>query len=657
MLDLWGLKMKELSKRLSSKQSCKLTCKKVLDTIDSPSDLSNLDNESLNRLATELRDEIVKVVSLNGGHLASSLGSVEITIALHRVFGNLQDKIVWDVGHQAYAHKLLTGRKGRFSTIRQLGGLSGFPSRSESRYDAFGTGHAGTSISAALGMAVVRDLNKQTYNVVAVIGDGSIGAGMSFEAINHAGQIGKKIIIVLNDNGMSISPSVGAIAKILNQVRTDARYESAKKTARKAIIHIPFGDKAWILSKRLKSGMESVIVPNAFWNQLGFTYLGPINGHNIKEMEAAFTRARDSEIGPTIVHVLTDKGKGHPAAENDAVKYHGISPLGVPKPRNVSYSQIFGQSVSQLMRENQKIVAISAAMIEGTGLSQTALEFPGRVFDVGICEQHAVTFAAGLASSGMIPIVAIYSTFLQRAYDQIIHDVCIQNLPVIFAIDRAGIVGEDGVTHQGPFDISFLRCLPNMAIGSPCNENELGQLLYSAIGYNQPFALRYPRGSGLGIELDPTWHEIAVGKGEIVKQGNDITLLAIGPIVNSAIDAATMLAKEGLDCAVVNARFAKPLDSELILNQAARTGNLLTIEENALCCGFGSSVLELLSLHPECNVKVKTCGLPDHFIEHGPVDQLRSMLRLDAEGIASSVVTLFPELCTQISLNKLEEKL
>ena len=630
---------------------------RLIDKIDSPADLKKLDIDDLNRLAGELREEIVKVISLNGGHLASSLGSVDVTIALLRTFGFPQDKIIWDVGHQSYAHKLLTGRRDRFPTIRQFGGLSGFPSRSESCYDAFGTGHAGTSISAALGMVVARDLNNQSYNVVAVIGDGSIGAGMSFEAMNHAGQMGKKIIVVLNDNGMSISPSVGAIAKILNQIRTDARYESAKKTARKALIHLPFGDKAWTLSKRLKSSMESVIVPNAFWNELGFTYLGPIDGHSIKEMEAAFMRARDSENGPTIIHVMTDKGKGFPEAENNSVKYHGVSPLGETKPHAVSYSQAFGQAVSRLMRDNEKIVAISAAMIEGTGLSQTASEFPDRVFDVGICEQHAVTFAAGLASLGMVPIVAIYSTFLQRAYDQIVHDVCIQNLPVIFAVDRAGIVGEDGATHQGPFDISFLRCLPNMTIVSPYNENELGHLLYSAIGYNQPVAVRYPRGSGLGVELDPMWHTVPIGKGEIFRQGNDITLLAIGPVVNSAMDAATILRKEGLDCAVINARFAKPLDSELILQQAEKTGNLLTIEENTTCGGFGSSILELFSLNPELKVKVKTLGLPDHFIEHGSSEQLRSMLHVDAEGIANSVVTLFPELCAQVSLKKLEEKL
>ncbi len=569
--------LKSKAKKSTGKES---TGNRIIDIINSPSDLKQLDAGKLNRLAAEIREEIVKVISLNGGHLASSLGAVELTIALHRVFRSPQDKTIWDVGHQAYAHKLLTGRRDSFSTIRQFGGLSGFPLRSESPYDVFGAGHAGTSISAALGMVIARDLKKENYNVIAVIGDGSLGTGMAFEAINHAGHIGKKLIVILNDNGMSISPSVGAMAKILNQVRTDSRYARVKKTAKKAIIHLPFGDKAWMLSKRLKSGMESVIVPNAFWNQLGFTYLGPVDGHNIKEMETAFLRARDSETGPTLIHVLTDKGKGYPEAENNAVKYHGISPSNGIKNHALSYSQAFGQTVSRLMRENKKVVAISAAMLEGTGLSQTAIEFPERVFDVGICEQHAVTLAAGLATQGMIPIVAIYSTFLQRAYDQIVHDVCLQNLPVVFAIDRAGIVGEDGATHHGPFDISYLGCLPNIIIASPSNEDELCHILFSAISYGRPVAVRYPRGSGLGIELKSDWQEIPIGKGEIVRHGTDITLVAVGPVVNSAVEAAIMLGREGLDCAVVNARFAKPLDTELILQQAEKTHNLLTIEEN-----------------------------------------------------------------------------
>ncbi len=627
----------------------------VIDKINNPYDLKNLNPDDLDRLAREIREEIVKVVSLNGGHMASSLGAVELTIALHRTFNNPLDKIIWDVGHQAYAHKLLTGRRTSFSTIRQFGGLSGFPVRSESPFDAFGTGHAGTSISAALGMTTARDLKKEHYDVIAVIGDGSLGTGLAFEAINHAGHLGKKLIIILNDNGMSISPSIGAIAKILNQIRINSRYNRAKKTARKAIIHLPFGNRFWMFSKRVKSSLEGVIVPNAFWNQLGFTYLGPVDGHNIKEMEVAFIRARDVETGPVMVHVLTDKGKGYPDAEDNAVKYHGISPCNDHKNHALTYSQVFGQSVSQLMRENEKVVAISAAMMDGTGLSKTAKEFPNRVFDVGICEQHAVTMAAGLATQGMIPIVAIYSSFIQRAFDQIVHDVCIQNLPVVFAIDRAGIVGEDGATHQGPFDLSFLSCIPNIIVASPSNENELRDMIYSAISYKQPVAIRYPRGNGTIAELRTDSREIMVGTGTLLREGNDITLLAIGPIVNSALEAARILTNEGIDCAVVNARFAKPLDKELIIRQAEKTFNVLTIEENTTCGGFGSSVMGFLSEYPSTNVKIRTIGLPDQFIEHGSQEKLRSKYNIDAEGIVGKVLTLFPELTATIPIKKSEK--
>jgi 1-deoxy-D-xylulose-5-phosphate synthase len=541
----------------------------ILDKINSPSDLKGLSCEELKQLANDIREELVKVISINGGHLASSLGTVELTIALHRIFNTPDDKIIWDVGHQSYAHKLLTGRRDRFSTIRQYGGLSGFPLRSESPHDAFGTGHAGTSISAALGIALARDLNKEHFNVVAVIGDGSLSAGMAFEAINHAGHLGTKLIIVLNDNGVSISPSVGALSKLLNKVRTDTKYEGAKRRAKKAIIHLPFGQKFWMLSKRMKSGMESVILPNAFWNQLGFTYLGPVDGHNIREMESSLIRARDMESGPTVIHVMTKKGKGNSDAEEDVVKYHGISPSNGEKSHAPSYSQVFGLTVSRLMKDNNRLVVISAAMLDGTGLAHVALKFPGRVFDVGICEQHAVTLAAGLATQGLIPIVAIYSTFLQRSYDQIIHDVCTQNLPVVFAIDRAGIVGEDGKTHHGPFDISYLRCIPDMIIASPANEDELQHLLFSATHYGQPVAIRYPRGSGEGIELSKEFKMISPGKAEIVRQGKDITILAIGTTVYRALEAAELLSKEGVDCTVVNSRFAKPLEKTLFAEDLA----------------------------------------------------------------------------------------
>jgi 1-deoxy-D-xylulose-5-phosphate synthase len=624
----------------------------ILDKIDSPSDLKVLSCEQLKLLAGEIREELVKVISVNGGHLASSLGTVELTIALHRIFNSPVDKIIWDVGHQSYAHKLLTGRKDRFSTIRQYGGLSGFPLRSESPHDAFGTGHAGTSISAALGMALARDLNKEHFNVVAVIGDGSLSAGMAFEAINHAGHLGTKLIIILNDNGVSISPSVGALSKLLNKVRTDTKYEGAKRKAKWAITRLPFGQKVWMLTKRMKSGMESVILPNAFWNQLGFTYLGPVNGHNIREMESSLLRARDMETGPTVIHVMTKKGKGNSDAEEDVVKYHGISPSNGTKSHAPSYSQVFGQTISRLMKDDKRLVVISAAMLDGTGLPHVAAEFPGRVFDVGICEQHAVTLAAGLATQGLVPIVAIYSTFLQRSYDQIIHDVCTQNLPVIFAIDRAGIVGEDGKTHNGPFDISYLRCIPGMIIAAPADEDELQHLLYSATQYGQPAAIRYPRGGGEGIGLSKEFRMIPPGKGEIVRQGKDITILAIGTTVYRALEAAALLSNEDVDCTVINARFAKPLDTGLILSQIEKNRNILTVEENTICGGFGSAVSQLLQEANISNVEIKNLGLPDHFIEHGAPELLKSMYDIDAAGISKYVKTAFPELFSRYPLKE-----
>jgi len=621
----------------------------ILDKIDCPAHLKGLPHADLEKLASEIRERLIQTVSLNGGHLASSLGVVELTIALHRVFTSPEDKILWDVGHQCYAHKLLTGRRDKFATLRQYGGLSGFTVRTESPHDPFGAGHAGTSISAALGMALARDLNNSNYRVVAVIGDGSLGTGMALEAVNHAGHLGTKLIVVLNDNGMSISPSVGAVSKLLNRVRFDPRYEFAKKEARKNVTRLPFGELAWALSKRIKSRFESVLLPNAFWEQLGFTYLGPVDGHNIKELETALTRARDFELKPTLVHVLTKKGKGYAAAEANATKFHGVPP-NVSKNNNApSYSQVFGRTVLRLMQENEKVVAITAAMLDGTGLAQVAAEFPGRVFDVGICEQHAVTLAAGLAAQGVIPIVAIYSTFLQRAYDQIIHDVCIQNLPVAFALDRAGIVGDDGKTHQGAFDISYLRAIPNMAIAAPKDEDEFQHLLYTAINAGQPVAVRYPRGNGEGAPLKPDFQLLPIGKGEILREGQDLAILAIGSTVYPALAAAEELAKEGIHCAVANVRFAKPLDSELITDLAGSTKRLLTVEENALAGGFGSAVLELLGEAKLEGVKVECLGLPDRFIEHGTQELFRAMFNLDSEGIAKCVRAAFPELVGEAS--------
>lgn len=627
---------------------------KVLNRIDSPADLKGLKQWELEQLAAEIRELLIQTVSLNGGHLASSLGVVELTIALHRVFNSPEDKIVWDVGHQSYAHKLLTGRKEHFATLRQYEGLSGFPVRTESPHDAFGTGHAGTSISAALGMALARNLEKLSHEVVAVIGDGSIVSGMALEALNHAGHLGTKLIVVLNDNGMAISPSVGALSRLLNQVRFDPRYEFAKKEARKRITRLPFGESAWALSKHLKSQFERAIIPSAFWEELGFIYLGPVDGHNTKELEAALNRARDFESKPTLVHVITRKGKGYDDAEVNATKFHGVPPNNTRSRNALPYSQVFALTAQRLMKENEKVVAITAAMLDGTGLAPLAAEFPDRIFDVGICEQHAVTLAAGLATQGYIPIVAIYSTFLQRAYDQIIHDVCIQNLPVVFAIDRAGIVGDDGKTHQGSFDISYLRSIPNMIVASPRDEDEFQHLLFTATTAGQPMAVRYPRGCGGGVPLKPELRQLPIGKGEAVREGQDLAILAIGPAVCAAVAAAERLADEGISCAVINARFAKPLDAELVLETASRTGRLITVEENALAGGFGSAVLEVLSGAGVTRVRVECLGLPDRFIEHGTQELFRSMFTIDAEGIARRIRQSFPELLVEASSKQRE---
>ncbi len=619
----------------------------ILDTIDSPAELRGLTYGQLEQLSAEIREELVKRVSASGGHLASNLGVVELTIALHRVFDSPTDKIVWDVGHQSYVHKLLTGRRQAFPSIRQHGGLSGFTDRAESLHDPFGAGHASTSVSAALGMALARDLAGQGHHVVAVTGDGALTGGMAIEALNHWGQVGTRLIVILNDNGMAISPSVGAFSRLLNRVRLDTRYERAKRRARRTVTILPLGELAWAFSKRLKGRMKRALVPGAIWEELGFTYVGPVDGHNIRKLEAALVRARDYETGPTLVHVLTQKGKGHAPAEADAIKFHGIAPSNGLPSNGPSYSQVFGDTVLRLMRENDKVVAITAAMLDGTGLAKAGREFPGRVFDVGICEQHAVTMAGGLATQGFVPIVAIYSTFLQRAYDQIIHDICIQNLPVVFAIDRAGIVGDDGKTHQGTFDISYLCAIPNMVVAAPKDEDELQHLLFTAIAAGRPMAIRYPRGNGPGKPLSAEMRRILPGKGELLRQGRDLAILAIGSTVYPALDAAARLARDGVECAVVNARFAKPLDSELILRLASQTKRLVTVEENALAGGFGSAVSQLVQASGLADVRVDGIGLPDSFVDHGPQELFRAMFDLDADGIARRVKTAFPELSAQ----------
>jgi len=617
---------------------------RILDKIDNPADLKGLARQELKQLASEIREELVAIVSANGGHLASNLGVVELTLALHRVFDSPRDKIIWDVGHQAYTHKLLTGRRLRFASLRQYGGLSGYTSRDESEHDPFGAGHASTSVSAALGMAIARDLSGDDYHVIAVIGDGAITGGMALEALNQVGHLGSRLIVVLNDNGMSISPTVGALARLLSKVRFDRRYYQAKEKSRRLLTALPFGNRLWRASQQVESGVKGLVMPTTLWEELGFAYMGPIDGHDIRELESAFKQAQDYHLGPTFVHVLTTKGRGHLPAEEDATYFHGVPAKRASTKVIPTYSEVFAQTVLRLARENPKLVAITPAMPEGNCLSIVEAEFPKRVFDVGICEQHAVTFAAGLATQGYIPIVAIYSTFLQRAFDQIIHDVCLQDLPIVFAIDRGGIVGDDGKTHQGAFDISYLTLIPNLIVSAPKDENELQHLLYTAVQSGRSMTIRYPRGSGLGVKLDTELHEIPIGKGEILRRGEDAVILAIGNVVASALEAARGLASSGIESTVVNARFVKPLDSELIIELASRIKRIVTVEENTLSGGFGSSVVDLLQKSGISNAQLKSIGLPDKFIEQGTQADIRSKYGLDAKGIAKQLLTLFPNL-------------
>ncbi|HEY83047.1 MAG TPA: 1-deoxy-D-xylulose-5-phosphate synthase [Dehalococcoidia bacterium] len=616
---------------------------RLLDQINGPADLKQLSRRELEELAAELRQELITTVTNTGGHLASNLGVVELTIALHRVFDSPKDKIIWDVGHQSYVHKLLTGRRERFASLRQYGGLSGFTSPSESPHDPFGTGHASTSVSAALGMAMARDLRGDDYQVVAVIGDGAIAGGMALEALNQAGHLGSRLIVVLNDNGMSISPTVGSLAKLLNRVRFDRRYRLAKEESRRILTALPLGDRLWEVTQQARNRFKGLVMPTMIWEELGFAYIGPVDGHNIADLETALSQARNYHLKPTFVHVVTTKGKGYLPAESDAIYFHGVAAKCASTKQIPTYSQVFAQTVLRLIREDPRLVAITAAMPEGNCLNMVAAEFPHRVFDVGICEQHAVTFAAGLATQGFIPIVAIYSTFLQRAYDQIIHDVCLQNLPVVFAIDRGGIVGDDGKTHQGTFDISYLSLIPNMIVAAPKDENELQHLLYTAVRARQAMAVRYPRGAGLGVELDSTLREIPIGEWEILREGKDVAILAIGAMVAPALEAARELALNNIEATVVNARFAKPLDSGLLMDMVRHIKHLVTVEENTLNGGFGSSVVKLLQDAEIAEVRVKSLGIPDEFVEQGTQAILRAKYGLDAAGIARQTLALLSD--------------
>jgi 1-deoxy-D-xylulose-5-phosphate synthase len=612
--------------------------------------MRGLCNDELELLAQEVRQEIIGTINSVGGHYASNLGTVELTIALHRVFNSPVDKIVWDVGHQAYPHKLLTGRRDRFDTIRQYGGLSGFLSREESEHDVFGAGHASTSISAAYGMAVARDLKGEDNHVVAVIGDGAMTGGMAFEALNNAGHSNHRFIVVLNDNEMSIAPNVGALAKYLADVRTDPRYNRAKMNVEWALTRLPLGDKLVGLGKRMKDAAKEFVVPTMIWEELGFVYLGPVDGHDIRLMMDVLQAAKQSER-PVFIHALTVKGKGHDVAEEDAVKWHAVSPPGkpgAPKPTAPKYQDVFADTLIEMAKEDEKLVAITAAMPDGTSLNKFADVFPDRCFDVGIAEQHAVTFAAGLACEGIKPVVAIYSTFLQRAYDQVIHDVCIQNLPVVFAMDRGGIVGDDGRTHQGVFDISYLRPIPNIVLMAPKDENELRHMLYTAVKHEGPVAVRFPRGNGFGVPMDDELQEIPIGKAEVLRMGRDLAIIAYGNPVNASLAAADMLAAEGIEAAVINARFAKPIDETLLAGIGGNFSRILTVEEGVKAGGFGSAVLEFFHTHQELKEpKIYTLGLPDRFIDHGPQALYREQLNLSAEGIVREAKAHFPDLALE----------
>jgi 1-deoxy-D-xylulose-5-phosphate synthase len=624
--------------------------RRLLDTVNNPQELKKLPPELLPQLAQEIREVIISTVSRTGGHLAPSLGVVELTIALHYVFDSPRDKIIWDVGHQAYTHKLLTGRQDRFHTLRQYGGISGFPKRSESLHDAFDTGHSSTSISAALGMASGRCLKKERHRVIAVIGDGAMTAGLAFEGLNNAGDLNKDLIVVLNDNGMSIAPNVGALSSFLSRKLTRPTMVFLKKQVEYLLRSFPAigGDLvAW--AKKSEESFKAFFTPGMLFEALKFNYLGPVKGHRLDHLIETFNNVKNLQ-GPILVHVLTTKGKGYQPAESDPTGFHGLGKFdpdtGEPK-KSVgevpSYTEVFGDTLVRLARENPKIVAITAAMPDGTGLVDFRDQFPDRFFDVGICEQHATTFAGGLAMEGLRPVVAIYSTFLQRAYDQLLHDVCLQNLPVVFALDRGGVVGEDGETHQGLFDLSYLRHLPNLVLMAPKDEDEMRHMLYTAVNHPGPIALRYPRGRGVGVAFSSTLKKIPMGKAEVLKEGEDLLILALGASVYPALEAAQKLEAQGFSATVVNARFVKPLDESLILTLAAKHGRVLTVEENVAAGGFGSAVLELLADQGLTGVAIRRLAIPDVFVEHGAPDVLRQKYGLDAAGILKGALEILEQ--------------
>jgi 1-deoxy-D-xylulose-5-phosphate synthase len=614
----------------------------ILPTIQNPADLKKLSNQQLSDLALEIRHLLLETVSQTGGHLAPNLGVVELTLALHSVFDSPFDQIVWDVGHQSYVHKLVTGRYEQFHTLRQFGGISGFPKPEESPHDVFAAGHSSTSISAALGLAKARDLMKGKNKVIAVIGDGSLTGGLAFEGLNQLGHLRTDMVVVLNDNEMSIAKNVGALSRYLTYLRMNPRLRRLKSDVQEWISRIPKVGKATVYYwEKIEDSLAYLIIPGMLFEELGITYLGPIDGHNIPELKTTLREAAQHG-GPVLVHVLTTKGKGYELAEKNPQKFHGTGPFELTNGKkldsgSVSYTEVFSRTLVDLAKQDKRVIAITAAMADGTGLMEFARQFPERFFDVGIAEEHAVVFAAGLAKRGFRPVVAAYSTFMQRAYDQIIHDVCLQNLPVTFMLDRAGLVGADGPTHHGVFDLTFLRHIPNMTVMAPKDSAEFRDMIHTALTLNGPAAVRYPRRTGLELEENPVYTPIPLGKGEVLVKGEDVAIIAVGAMVSEALAAAAALRRTGINCTVVNARFVKPLDQELILGLIKNHRKLLTVEENAVAGGFGSAVLELLAEKGISGVTVKNLGIPDEFVPHGQTETLLHRCKLDVAGICQAV--------------------
>ena len=612
---------------------------KVLPTVKTPADLRNIKRELLPQLCQEIREEIIKTTSKNGGHLGSSLGAVEIITALHYVFDTPKDKLVFDTGHQAYAHKLLTGRQSKFHTIRTKGGLSGFPKRSESKYDEFGVGHASTALSAALGMAIARDQKNSDAKVIALVADGALTGGMAYEAMQNAGLLATDMLVILNDNQMFISKRVGALGQFLTKLLTRKYVQLAEEKAANFLKRFDeVGNNAAKLAKKARS----ILFPGTIFEEMGFRYFGPVNGNDINAMVDVLENVKKVK-GPVLLHVVTKKGKGYAPAEEKPTKFHGIGMFDadtgdtIGKSNCITFTKAFSDALVKLAKADKKINAITAAMPEGTGLDEFRHTFPQRFFDVGIAEEHAATFAAGIAAEGLKPVVAVYSSFAQRCYDQIVHDIALQNLPVVFALDRAGLVGEDGPTHHGAFDLSFLRSTPNLIIAAPADENELGHLLKTALESNKPFVLRYPRGAGFNIEVDKELKTLPIGKGVWLKKGKDLTIIAIGNRVHPALEAAEILKEKGINAGVINARFVKPLDTEILAQALKNSPAVVTVEDNALCGGFGSAVAEYLTSQDK-PFRLLRLGLPDEFVEHGKSAQLYEQLGLTAQKIAEQIL-------------------